>query len=176
MNINTHLSNNNTGDYMSYIFLFISKTIENILATLRIIVLSNHKKLLAAALNSLIALIWIFSTISVLRNFSKEPMTIIIYILGCFIGSYLGGYIEEKVALGDNMLTCITSEDSFIAPRLREAGYLVTVIDGYGIDYNQKVLLIMVPRRKKYKISKLIKLIDNKATIISESANYFDNK
>ena len=34
----------------------------------------------------------------------------------------------------------------------------------------------MVPRRKKYKISKLIKLIDNKATIISETATYFDNK
>lgn len=161
---------------MSYILIFISKTIENILATLRIIVLSNHKKVLGASLNCVIALIWIFSTMSVLNNFTKHPVSIIVYALGCFIGSYLGCYIEEKLAFGDNMLTCITSEDSFIASRLREAGYMVTVIDGYGIDYNQKVLLIMVPRKKKYKISQLIKLIDNKATIISESASYFDNK
>lgn len=176
MYINPIYSNNNYGDYMSYILIFVSKTVENILATLRIIVISNHKKFLGAILNFIITLIWIFSTISVLRNFTKEPICILIYAFGCFIGSYLGCALEEKLAFGESMLTVITKEDSLIAYKLRELGYLVTIIDGYGYNINQKVLLIMIPRKKKYKVFHTIKLIDNKATIISENATYVDNK
>ena len=74
------------------------------------------------------------------------------------------------------MLTCITNENNRIEIKLRELGYLVTTIDGYGVDNNQKILLIMIPRKKKIRIYNLIKLIDKNATIISERASYFDNK
>lgn len=158
---------------MDTFFIFFAKTIENILATLRIIVLSNHKKLFGAILNLCMALIWIFSTVSILSNFTKAPFNIVAYALGCFTGSYLGCVVEEKLALGDNMLTCITSENSRIEKKLRELGYLITTVDGYGVDSNKKVLLIMIPRKKKYRVARLIKLIDNKATIISERASYF---
>lgn len=160
---------------MTYILIFISKTIENILATLRIILLSNQKKLLGAALNFIVTLIWIFSTISILRNFSKDPLCILIYAFGCFIGSYLGSSLEEKLALGESMLTVITKQDSTIEYKLRELGYIVTIIDGYGYNSNKKVLLIMIPRKKKYKVFHLIKLLDSKATIISENASYVKN-
>ena len=161
---------------MDTILIFVAKTVENILATLRIIVLSNHKKLLSAILNVCMALIWIFSTFSILNNFTKVPFNILAYAIGCFTGSYLGCIIEEKLAFGDNMLTCITNENSRIENKLRELGYMVTTVDGYGSDNNNKVLLIMIPRKKKYRIYNLIKLIDKNATIISERASYFDNK
>lgn len=161
---------------MSYILIFLAKTLENVLATIRIIFISNHKKLIGAILNGFIALIWIYSTVSVLRNFTQQPLKIVAYTLGCLVGSYLGCFIEEKLALGDNMLTCITEENSRITDKLRELGYMVTTIDGYGINDQKKILLIMIPRKKKFRLSRLIKLIDKNATVISESASYFDNK
>lgn len=160
---------------MVYFLIFISKTVENVLATLRIILISNQKKLMGATLNFIVTLIWIFSTISILRNFTKEPLCILVYAFGCFIGSYLGSSLEEKLALGESMLTVITKHDSSIELKLRELGYIVTIIDGYGYNSNKKVLLIMIPRKKKYKVFHLIKLLDNKATIISENASYVTN-
>ncbi len=158
---------------LSYILIFLAKTTENILATFRIIVLSNHKKLLGSILNLFMALIWIYSTVSVLRNFTKSPLSIILYALGCFVGSYLGCYIEEKLALGENMITCITKEDDKVSNKLRELGYTVITVDGYENNTNHKVLLVMIPRKKRYRLMHIIKLIDSNAKIISENATYF---
>ena len=157
---------------MSYILILVSKSIENILSTLRILFISNHKKFLGALLNFIITLIWIFSTVFILRNITKEPLCAFIYALGCFIGSYIGSTIEEKLALGSSMLTIITKDDTNIHNKLRELGYDVTLIDGYGYNNKQKILFVMIPRKKKYKLYHLIKFIDNKASVISESASY----
>ena len=73
-----------------YIFIFISKIIENALATLRFIVVANGKKLLGAFLNGIIALIWIFVTGIVIINVKEDPIKIIMFCLGSIVGSYLG--------------------------------------------------------------------------------------
>ncbi len=161
---------------MIYLLIFLAKTLENILTTIRIIVLSNQKKFIGAILNFFIAIIWIFATISVLRNFTTEPFKIIAFALGCFVGSYLGCVIEEKIALGDNMITCITSDDSPIMEKLRHLDYQVTAIDGYGWNNKEKVLLIMTSRKKRYRLARLIKMMDKSATIITETASYYDSK
>jgi len=150
------------------------KTIENILTTFRIIVIANQKKLLGAVLNLITALIWIYSTILVISDINNDPFKIIAFLLGCFVGSYIGSVIEEKIALGDSMITCITELNSKISLKLRELGYQVTSIDGFGFKDRKKILLIILPRKKQYRISKLIKLMDEDATIVSENASYFN--
>ena len=153
---------------MLYILIFISKTIENILTTLRIIFISSHKKILGACLNFIVTLIWIFSTICIIRNINKKPLFALIYAGGCFIGSYIGSTIEEKLALGNYMITIITKNNNTIYNKLNELGYNTTIIDGYNY---KKIILVIIPRSKKIRIYNLIKLIDSKATIISEPVN-----
>ncbi len=151
---------------MKFIIILIAKTIENILTTLRIIVLSNHKKLIGSLLNLFISLIWIFSTISVFKCFPNHPICILVYASGCFIGSYLGCIIEEKLNLGDNMLTVLTNNPN-VYIKLKELDYYVIKVDGY--EYNDNILFIKVNKRKKYKLYSIIKLIDKSATIVCES-------
>ena len=158
---------------MSYLIIFSLKTVENILTTFRIIVISNQKKLLGAILNLITALIWIYSTILVIKDINKDLLNIIAFSLGCFFGSYIGSIIEEKIALGDSMITCITELNSKISLKLRELGYQVTTIDGFGYKDRKKILLIIIPRKKQYRVSKLIKLMDESATVVSENASYF---
>ena len=61
-----------------YIFIFLAKIIENAIATLRLIVVANGKKMLGAILNLVISIIWIISTGLVVVNF-KDPFKIIVF-------------------------------------------------------------------------------------------------
>ena len=151
---------------MDYLLIFSAKTIENILSTIRIIFLSKNKKILSACINALLAFTWLFSTITLIKNISIKPQSILAYLLGCFIGSYFGSLLEEKLALGDNMITCITKKNSNLPNILNSFGYVVTEVDGYCMNKNKKILLIMIPRKKKYKLIKLIKNIDKKCLIV----------
>lgn len=157
---------------MNFTLIFMCKIIENILSTLRIIFISTHKKILGSIINTMIAIIWLFSTISVINCITSEPQNVIAYILGYFFGTYLGCYIEEKLALGNNMITCITSNNN-MPDILRKNGYLVTTIDGYGIE-KQNILLIMISRKKVYKLFRLIKNVDKKSLIAFNNINYFN--
>lgn len=96
----------------TYIFIFVSKIIENAIGTLRLIVVSNGKKILGAILQLIIALVWVLSTGLVVVNVNKDPLKIVFFCLGSLVGSYLGSIIEEKLALGSNMLTCITDKNN----------------------------------------------------------------
>lgn len=149
-----------------YLFIFISKIIENALSTLRLIVVANGKKLIGAFLNGIIALIWLFVTGMVIINVKEDPIKIIIFCLGSIVGSYLGSLIEEKIAMGTNMLICIVNimYESIVKEKLNN--YQITTL--CEKDKNHSILFITLKRKEIYKISKIIKRIDKNATIISE--------
>ncbi len=157
-------------DTMIYIFIFFSKIIENSLATLRLIVVSNGKKNLGAILQLGISLVWIFSTGLVVVDI-KNPIKIICFCLGCFIGSYVGSYLDEKLAMGNNMIICIIdAKKRKIIDDIRKHHYQVTVIDGTDKNIEKLILFILIKRKNFIKITNYIKKLDNDAIIISESA------
>jgi uncharacterized protein YebE (UPF0316 family) len=80
-----------------YFLIFFNKVVENMLSTVRIIVIAKNKKILGAILNGLISLVWIFSTSMVISNINKNIFKIISFCLGAIIGSYLGSIIENRI-------------------------------------------------------------------------------
>ena len=79
-----------------YFLIFISKIIENALSTLRIILISNGKKVIGAILQGIICIIWIFS-ISITIIDINDIFKSISFVVGSIIGSYLGSLINEKI-------------------------------------------------------------------------------
>lgn len=158
---------------MLYLAIFFSKIIENALATLRLIVVANGKKKLGAFLQGLIALIWIFVTGIVITNINKDILKIIFFCLGSIVGSYLGSVIEEKLALGNNILMCVTKEkyESQIKKILN--GYQITTIKEKDDKYS--ILFIFLKRKETANISKIIKKIDKESILISEKAKNINN-
>lgn len=149
-----------------YIFIFLAKIIENAIATLRLIVVSNGKKMLGAVLNLIIAIIWIISTSLVVVD--NNIYKIIVFALGSFLGSYIGSVMEEKIALGSNMLFTITNIDktNLIKEKLDSLNYT-----SYILNSNDKnILIIMVLRKNRKQVLDIIRQIDNNAIIISEIA------
>lgn len=143
-------------NYMIYLFIFICKILENSIATLRLIIVSNGKKIEGAILNFILSFIWIISTSLVVLN--NNIYKILIFAIGSLIGSYIGSILEEKIALGNNMLFIISKKYKKISKL--ENTYLI----------NKDILIIMVKRKKRKEIIDKILNIDNKAIIISESA------
>jgi len=144
-----------------YIFIFLSKIIENAIATLRLILVANGKKLLGAILNLIIAIIWIISTSLVVLD--NNIYKIIVFAIGSFLGSYIGSLMEEKIAIGSNMLYIITDKTNLIKEKLDSLNYSSYIL-------NNDILVIIISRKERKQILNIIRQIDNNVVIISEVA------
>ena len=156
-----------------YMAIFFSKIIENAVSTLRLIVVANGKKKLGALLQGIVALVWIFVTGIVIIDINKDLLKIVFFVLGSIVGSYLGSIIEEKIALGSNMLICITKEKNENNIKNKLNNYQITTI--CEKDNNYSVLLIVLKRKEILKITNILKKIDKNIIIISEKAKTINN-
>lgn len=157
---------------LTYILIFIFKIIENTLSTLRIILVSNGKKLLGAILQGIVSIVWVISTSLVVINIQKDPIKILAFTLGALIGSYIGSIIEEKLALGTNIITTIINKNltEKIMYALKKQKHEAIILNGKNIYEQKNILLIIVKRKQNQNIIKLIKNIDKSAKIIIENA------
>lgn len=155
-----------------YLIIFLAKTIELALGTLRLIVVANGKKVMGAILQGIIAVVWICITGVVVTNITEDPFKIVAFALGSLFGSYIGSFIEEKMAIGSNMLIAIVDKnlEQTITTHLRHENYAVTVLEGKGKDKERSILMIMVARKKRQRIVNIIKQIDFESLIIAENA------
>lgn len=159
-----------------YCLIFISKIIENALATLRLIIVANGKKILGAILQFCIALVWILITGMVVVNITEDPLKIIFFALGSLVGSYVGSLIEEKLAMGHNLITCIIDDNKNILYKTFDRkGYNVSKIKCEKNNKEKDIILITVPRKKKHHVLSIIREFDKKAIIISEVVKVSDN-
>ncbi len=148
-------------NFLIYLGIFLFKIIEDALATLRLIVVSNGRKFLGAILQFIVTVIWIILTGYVLINFMDDLYKVCAFALGSLFGSYIGSVLEEKIALGT---ICLTVKSDKIS-------VLVSALDDTFNNYiivNDDLIMIFVPRKKGLFIVNFIKLIDDKALIISE--------
>lgn len=151
-----------------YTGIFIFKIIEDALGTLRIIVVSNGKKVLGAILQFVIALIWVIVTGTVITNVHEDPWKILFFALGSLVGSYFGSALEEKIALGNIVLMVEVDEKiaKILINRLKKSRFKV---NGVMESKNDKVLLMVsAPRKKADKVTEIIRSFDAKAEILTE--------
>lgn len=151
---------------MIYFFIFIFKIIEDALATLRLIVVSNGKKGLGAILQFIVTLIWIVLTGTVLMGLQKDLFKVLAFALGSLFGSYFGSFLEEKIALGMNLVLVELENKNAIKLKnvLEQKKFpLVTIFND-----KSSVLFIICKRRQMRIIITAIRGIDKNAIIISE--------
>lgn len=148
---------------MTYLLIFAFKIIDNSLATLRLIVVANGKKMIGALLNFVISVIWVISTALVVTNINEDYFKVFVFALGSFIGSYFGSFLEEKLAMGSNLLFVISKTE------------LHSILADYEYEkINSYIYIVYVLRKNKFSLIKKIKSFNKNANIISESASKID--
>ena len=151
-----------------YIIIFIAKTIEVSISTIRLVYVNKGERIKGAVLGFVEVMIWILVVSSVLHNITDDPFKILAYAAGFSLGNYLGVSIESKIPGGLASIQVVVSEEDGdkLADVLRDLEFGVTIIDGKGKDDSKKDLLFIQLKRKKIPAAiKLIKETDPKAYI-----------
>ena len=151
-----------------YMAIFVFKIIEDALATLRLIVVSNGKKKLGAILQFVVTLIWIILTGTFLMGLQKDVFKAIAFAFGALFGSYLGSVLEEKMALGTNVFMVEVNNDKAnnLIKVLKNENFRISKIKS-GND-GKIILMITGARKQTNKVVSIIQKVDDKAIILSE--------
>lgn len=164
----------NSSGPILYIIIFIAKTVEVSISTIRLVYNSKGERIKGAVLGFFEVLIWILIVSSVLNNITEDPFKIFAYAAGFSLGNFLGIYIESKIAIGISSIQVVVSEliGNTLAQTLRAEGFGTTIIEGKGKDDSKKILLFVQLKRKRiHKAIKIIKETDPSAYISVNDVN-----
>jgi len=129
------------------LLVFIARVIDVSLGTLRIIFVSRGKKYLAPLLGFVEVFIWI-SVVSQIVRGVNELFTYLAYAAGFAAGNFVGMYIEDRLAIGTQIIRIIVPEDAgTLSTNLHAAGYGVTCVPGQGA--NGPVMLVFTVVKRK---------------------------
>jgi uncharacterized protein YebE (UPF0316 family) len=124
-------------DYYSYLILpfliFLARISDVSIGTIRIIMVAKGYKKVAPFIGFFEVLIWIIAISKIIQNLDNWACYIG-YAAGFATGNFIGMIIEEKLALGHELIRVITSEEpTQLVTKLREKGFGVTLTPAEGI-------------------------------------------
>lgn len=134
-----------------YLFIFFGKIIEVSISTLRIVLINRGERLIGSVVAFFEVATWIMVTGTVLVNFHKDLLKVLIFALAFATGNYFGSWLEEKLALGLCSIHVIVQQNESTAAlveRLRAENFGVTMLDGQGKDGDRKLLIVSLRRKR----------------------------
>lgn len=150
---------------IGYLVVFTARAADISLATIRILMILHGQRLYAAFIGFFESLIFITILTYVIRGLNDIP-SLIFYALGFATGNYVGIFLEDKVAIGCVTVQVISKKDpDSLIDRIRQQGFGVTVIEGYGKEGVRKILHVLLMRRDLKTLIELIEGLDEKAFI-----------
>ncbi|MDP2386127.1 MAG: DUF2179 domain-containing protein [Bacteroidota bacterium] len=147
-------------DYFSWIILplliFISRLGDVTLATLRHIFVSKGFRKIVPFLGFVEVLIWLIAMRQVFSNLNNVAC-FLAWASGFAMGTYCGMLIEEKLALGTQIIRIITDKDpSEMIQSFKKLQQGITVVDGEGAQGPVKLIFTIVNRSNKKQILEII--------------------
>lgn len=135
--------------------LFLITAFTNVLKTLKTILMA--KKIMNPVYLFVFLDAMVFATIVSKVTSSESIQYTIAFALGKTVGVYLGGIVEDKLALGILEVDLFLSDEiksSLIAQRLRETGYTVNKFLVGGNNEEKRYQIEVVINRKELKVLK----------------------
>ena len=131
------------------LLIFLARMCDVTLATLRNIFLSKSVKKLVPFMGFFEALIWLLAISQIMKNINNQnPLCFVAYAAGYSMGIFVGIKIEERLALGLQVMRIITqSESENLLEGLRKANFGTTILDGHGSKGPVKIILTILKRK-----------------------------
>lgn len=136
--------------------IFLARMSDVTLATLRNIFLSKSIKYIVPFLGFFEVLIWLLAISQIMKNL-QNPICFIAYAGGYSTGIYVGIKIEERLALGLQVMRIITHHESKeLIDALRDANFGTTIMDAHGSKGPVKIILTVLKRKDLPIIQRII--------------------
>jgi uncharacterized protein YebE (UPF0316 family) len=138
-------------DYFNWvifpILIFLARICDVSLAMLRTVLASRGYKQIVPFIGFFEVLIWL-AAISQIMNNLNNWVCYIAWAGGYATGSYIGLYIEEKIALGIQVIRIITNQASEeLIQELKNKNYGLTILDAEGARGPVKMIFTVVSRK-----------------------------
>ncbi|MGO1058414.1 DUF2179 domain-containing protein [Planococcus sp. FY231025] len=144
------------------------------LFTLRLILVIKGYRKTASFLSMIEVFIYLMGLTIVLDNLD-DPLNIAAYCAGWGLGVYLGGIIENRMALGYIVFDIIVdAHESSLPALIREKGYGVTAWPAEGKDGMRMCMKVLAKRKNEKKLRDLVTGKCPKAFIISYEPNRYN--
>ena len=138
------------------LLIFISRLGDVTLATLRHIFISKGLKKIVPVIGFFEVLIWLIAIRQVFNNLNNV-VCFLAWAGGFSMGTYVGMIIEEKLALGMQIIRVITSADyAKLTDGLKQINQGYTIVDGQGSKGPVKLIFLQVRRKNKSQVIHLI--------------------
>jgi uncharacterized protein YebE (UPF0316 family) len=143
------------------LLIFLARICDVTLGTLRIIFISKGKKGLAPLVAFFEVLIWII-VISELLSRTNSLFSYVCYAGGYATGSFVGMYVEERLAIGIQLLQIYTKKPADeLLRQLNQANFGATIVQGEGVNGPVNILQTVVNRKNLAQVESIINQFDS---------------
>ena len=154
------------------LLIALARVIDVSIGTMKIILISRGNKFLAPILGFFEVLVWLMAVTQIFQNLNNW-VCYFGYAFGFATGSYVGIKIEEKLALGVQLIRIVTRKDAGkLIEALRQKGFGVTVVPAEGSSGEVGILYSVINRKSISSYVEIIKKYNPKAFYTFEDIRF----
>ncbi len=158
------------------LFIFVARIIDVSLGTLRIIFVTKGMRSVAPFVGFFEVLIWLLAISRIMQDLDNW-VCYVAYAAGFATGNFIGMLLEEKLAIGHEMIRVITRKDATqLIADLRASGYGVTSVKAEGIEGEVAVIYIIARRSMIKVVLDEINKFNPRALYTVESIKYVNKE
>jgi uncharacterized protein YebE (UPF0316 family) len=167
-------------DIVTYVllplFIFFARIFDVSLGTLRIIFVTKGMRKVAPFVGFFEVLIWLLAISRIMQDLDNW-VSYVAYAGGFATGNFVGMYLEERLAIGHEMIRVITRKDATnLIEDLRNKGYGVTSVKAEGIEGEVAVIYIIARRSMIQEVLDEINQFNPRALYTVESIKYVNKE
>jgi uncharacterized protein YebE (UPF0316 family) len=145
------------------LLIFIARICDVSIGTLRIIFVSKGQRNIAPILGFFEVLIWITAISKIMQNLDNY-INYVSYAAGFATGNYVGMIIEERLAMGIQMVRVFTNTMGLeLVQMLNNRGYGATSVEARGAKEKVHLIYIIVQRTELQNVIDVINCFNPKA-------------
>ncbi len=130
------------------LLIFAARVADVSLDTIRILLIARGKRIIAPLLGFAQVTIWLLAIRQIFLNISNAAC-FIAYAGGFAAGTWIGMLLEERLAIGIQVIRLITRKDAVeLIECLKAHGYGVTSVDGQGTTGKVAIVYTIVKRQE----------------------------
>jgi len=154
-------------DLFNYLILplliFFARVCDVSIGTMRLIYVSKGKKNIAPFLGFFEVLIWILAISRIMQNLNNY-LCYIAYASGFATGNFVGMLIEEKLAVGCQLIRVIVSQGGYELINILNANNIgATCVEGHGVREKVQLIYTIVHRNDLARAIELINTFNPEA-------------
>lgn len=157
---------------LGYAFIFFARVIDVSMATVRMLMVVQGRKLHAASIGFFEIILYV-TALNKVVNGLDNPLNLLAYAFGFACGNYVGITIENYIALGKLSAQIVLKDDDNeeLIDFLRDNKFGVTVVEGCGKEGSREILNIALNRVDLNKLKDLVYASNPDAFITTSNIN-----